>query len=159
MIWHLSFSDFLSTSPMRHYAYLFHAADLGVAQHKVESFCNAHFEDGINPNAELTGEWVCDNLFFLNATVNGKEGTIARAYITTVEQRQENKEQSRHSNTSEGTFLFLDIERDLKQGLPVEQIRERVYREYEHWVIKEVIRDGGLGWLISPLADANIPPV
>ena len=143
---------------MRHYAYLFQAVDINIAQRKVETFCHVHFE-GFNPDVELLGEWVSDNLFFLNATVGGKEGTIARAYIATDKQRLENKERSRHGNTDEGTYLFLDLEQDLRAGYPVEQIRERVYREYENWVIEEVIRDIGFTWLITPLADPTLPSI
>ena len=158
MIWHLSFSDLSPTALMRHYAYLFQAVDLDIAQRKVEIFCESHFE-GINPNIELWGEWVCDDLFFFNASIGDKSWTLARAHIITVEQRERHKERSRRGNTDEGTWLFLDIERDIKQGYPQEQIRERVYKEYEYWVIKEVIRDGGLDWLVNPLADPTLPKV
>ena len=158
MIWHLSFSDFSPRALMKHHAYLFHAADLDTAQRKIEVFCHRHFER-LNPDIELLGEWVSDNLFFLNATVGGKEGTIARAYIATDKQRLENKERSRHGNTDEGTYLFLDLEQDLRAGYPVEQIRERVYREYENWVIEEVIRDIGFTWLRNPLLDPTLPSV
>ena len=90
----------------------------------------------------------------------GKErGVLVRAHLVTAEQRLKNKKQSRYSNTDEGTTLFLDVEQDLRQGYPVEQIRERVYREYEDWVIKEVIRDIGFTWLINPLADPTLPKV
>ena len=86
-------------------------------------------------------------------------GVLVRAHLVTAEQRLKNKKQSRYSNTDEGTTLFLDVEQDLRQGYPVEQIRERVYREYEDWVIKEVIRDIGFTWLINPLADPTLPKV
>ena len=48
------------------------------------------------------------------------------------------------------------IEKDLERGLPVEQIREWVYKEYDSWIIEEVIRDIGCAWLINSLAD---PPI
>ena len=76
-----------------------------------------------------------------------------------AEQRLKNKKQSRYSNTDEGTTLFLDVEQDFMQGYPVEHIRERVYREYEDWVIEEVIRDIGFTWLINPFADPTLQKV
>ena len=103
--------------------------------------------------------WVADDIFILVAVINNERGVLARAHLVTAEQRLKNKKQSRYSNTDEGTTLFLDVEQDLRQGYPVEQIRERVYREYEDWVIKEVIRDIGFTWLINPLADPTLPKV
>ena len=160
MIWHLSFSDFSPSSTHETPCISVSCSRLGYQHNaKVETYsATVHFER-LNPDIELLGEWVSDNLFFLNATVGGKEGTIARAYIATDKQRLENKERSRHGNTDEGTYLFLDLEQDLRAGYPVEQIRERVYREYENWVIEEVIRDIGFTWLITPLADPTLPSI
>ena len=85
----------------------------------------------------------------LEAIIDNETGTLDRAHMVIDKQRQENKEQSRHSNTDEGTYLFLDVERDLEHDCPVEQIRERVYKEYEDWIIEEVIRDIGYTWLVN----------
>ena len=103
--------------------------------------------------------WVADDIFILVAVINNERGILARAHLVTAEQRLKNKAQSRYSNTDEGTTLFLDVEQDLRAGYPVEQIREWVYREYEDWVIEEVIRDIGFTWLVNPLADPTLPKV
>ena len=134
MIWHMSFSDVSTNVKTQHHTLVIEADNLSESQQIVEKFCNEYFnyfegEHGFG--YEIRCEWATDNLFMLQAVIDNEIAVLARAHLVTDSQKETNRERSLNGNTDEGTYLFLDLEQDLRLGYPVERIRERVYREYE----------------------------
>ena len=74
-------------------------------------------------------------------TYKAQKQLVAVGLLLPLEDHKANERDSRNGGeTSNAALLIWDIEMSARSNLTVEQIRERIGREYDVWIIEESFR-------------------
>ena len=143
MKWHLSFLNF--SDCISHKPSVFEASDIDAAKSKVEhfseveiGFISKRLNDGLYDPA--TSAWT-EHLFKVHVTYKAQKQLVAVGLLMPLAHHKANERDSVNGGeTSNAALLIWDIEMSVRSNLTVEQIRERIFREYDVWIIEEYFR-------------------